>query len=318
MVRASELLLPGYQRQDGAITLHLNGDRIDPYFASKALLMSYATGLDVQRSATAWIEWAIQQQHSDGLFYRICLENNAYHDCGPADADDAMLAVWVELLTTVAPASGMSSHWQQSMQKAYRYLTTVLYDRQKKIFWISTAQRVGLFMDNTEVYSALRSLSNYYSRLGDKERAGAIMRKSDVLHQNIILQFWLPIEKKFRASMQQYENHGFYPDQTAQIIPLLADFKTPLNNDQRLYSDWMTENKKAWHEQATNDYPWGLIAVAAAKRDDWATVSCWLSHASAFRHGERWNVLEEAVFQGLMSRPEVPGEPEKLINCTSE
>jgi hypothetical protein len=318
MVQAAELLLHGYQRQDGAITLYQNGDRIDPYFASKALLIAHATGLDVQRSATAWIEWAIRQQRSDGLFYRICIKNDAYHDCEPADADDAMLAVWIELLTTFSPTSRMPGHWQHSMRKAYLFLTTSLYDRQRKIFLISRSQSVGLFMDNTEVYSALRSLSNYYSRLGDKGRVEHIARQSNALHHNIILQFWLPTEKKFLVSTQHFEQHGFYPDQTAQITPLLADFETPTKNDQQLYVDWMTENKKAWFAQAANDYPWGLIAVVAAKRDDWAMVSCWLSHASAFRQGVRWNVLEEAVFKALISRQEVPVETEKSTNCASE
>lgn len=316
--QAAELLLPGYQRQDGAITLHLNGDRIDPYFASKALLVAHTIGLDVQRSAIAWIEWEIKQQDKDGLFHRVCLNNDAYRVCEPADADDAMLAVWIELLTTFSPASGMPDHWQKSLRKAYTYLTTVLYDRKKKIFLISRSQRVGLFMDNTEVYSALRSLSNYYLGLGDKGRADHIALQTKTLYQHIILQFWMPTEKKFRASLQDYEIHGFYPDETAQIVPLLANFKVPSKNDKQLYSDWLVENRKAWFDQAMHDYPWGLIAVASAQLDDWVTVSCWLSHASAFRHGERWNVLEEAVFQGLISRVEMLSKPEKSINCTSE
>jgi hypothetical protein len=64
----------------------------------------------------------------------------------------------------------------------------------------------------------------------------------------------------------------------------------------------MRAHRKQWLEQTGSDYPWGLIAIAAAEMGDTATVLCWASRAAPFRHGVRWNVLEEAVYRAVETR----------------
>lgn len=314
-VQSTELQLVGYQRQDGAILLHRDGGRVDPYFSSKALLVAGAEGLDIRQTARAWIDWAITQQHGDGRFARICAKDNTYYDCEPADADDAMLAVWIELLTTVSRGAEMPRHWQRSLHNAYSYLMTILHDRQTGLFWISRTQRVSLFMDNMEIYTALRSMADYYLHFGDKDRAQRVGQQAEDLRKRIIERFWLPAENRFRASTQDYDAHGFYPDETAQIVPLLMDFEMPNGNDSNHYAEWMQRNRQAWFEHAATDYPWGLVAIVAAKQHDWQTVSCWLFHAGTYRYGHQWNILEEAVFQGLTARREAMFGAEKNTGC---
>eukprot|EP00952_Eustigmatos_sp_NYUAD-ZCMA_P001332 5991-Eustigmatos_ZCMA.PRE.1 len=95
---AVELHMPGYQRPDGAITTYLSGDSIDPYFATKALLVAQDAGLDNAAAARRWINWLLPQQLADGRFERYCLKGERFLPCRPADADDALLATWMELL----------------------------------------------------------------------------------------------------------------------------------------------------------------------------------------------------------------------------
>ncbi len=313
---AVEFVMPGYQRPDGAITVLFNGNLIDPYFATKALLTAQQAGMQTDRAAHDWIEWAISHQQEDGLFSRICINGAEYRRCATADADDAMLAVWIELLISISPAREMPRHWQRSLLKAHSYLKSSLYDRGQKIFLISTTNRVGLLMDNLEVYRALKSLGHYYSVLGDTGRAELLARQVNELRAGIMLQFWQPTLFQFRPSTQTLADSSFYPDHIAQLMPLLTGFDVPILRSSELYSSWMEMHKKAWFDQVSDDYPWGLIALVAAEVGDWRRVGCWLTHATPFRHGKHWNVLEEAVFQGLLSNPAARAKMGPANDCS--
>lgn len=296
---AAELTLPGYQRGDGAIVLHYGGDRIDPYFASKALLVAKAAGLNVDVAAKAWVEWVITQQLEDGRFFRMCIDGANYLHCEKADADDALLAVWIELLLSIASEEGMPTHWHKSWQQASNYLFSLLFDRKRGIFYISRSERVGLLMDNVEVYSALNTTADYYARKGDAGRAQLMRQRATQLNKDIVQTFWQPQQHVFAVSTEEYEHHGFYPDAVAQLYPLLARMTAPGHDARSIYRDWMQEHQQAWLEQGKHDYPWGLVALLANQMEDRASVGCWIEHAQPLRHGQRWNVLEEVVFQGL-------------------
>ncbi len=298
-VVAAELTLQGYQQQDGAIMLHHGGDRIDPYFASKALLVAKAAGLDVDAAAKAWIEWAITQQLEDGRFDRMCRDENSYRHCEKADADDAMLAVWIELLLSIAPADEMPVHWHKSWQRASSYLLSLLFDRHLGIFLVSRNERIGLLMDNVEVYSALNSMADYYNRKGDAGRSQLMSQRASQLAKRIVQTFWQPLQGVFSVSTEEYEKHGFYPDAVAQLYPLFAGLATPGRDAWLVYRDWMQTHEQAWLAQGKHDYPWGLVALLASQMGDDTSVDCWFKHARPLRHGQHWNVLEEVVYQGL-------------------
>ena len=297
---SAELDLPGYQRHDGAMTVHINGDTIDPYFATKALLAAQEAGLDIRRSGVKWIEWALQHQRTDGSFDRFCRKDEGYIVCAHADADDAMMAVWIELLIKLTPPAGMPSSWETSLRMASRYLSG-LYDKGTGIYFISNTLRVGLLMDNVEVYSAQNTLRKFYSASGDAVRAHIIANEAAQLRKNIVRVFWQPRLKNLRVSTQKNTKSGFYPDQVAQLYPLIANMPIPLDKN-TTYTRWMASNRQAWLWRTDIDYPWGLVALAASKMGDRDTVDCWLAHAHPLRHGQHWNILEETLYQAFTAR----------------
>src|SRR5690348_13248313 len=104
----SSSFAPGpFQHRDGALALAPNGNYAEPYFATKALLVSGEAGLDVHDASVAWIKWLLPRQRSDGRFDRYCEANGAWTPCGAADADDSMLAMWIQLLYRTAGDEGL-------------------------------------------------------------------------------------------------------------------------------------------------------------------------------------------------------------------
>ncbi|CAM2140611.1 conserved exported protein of unknown function [Pararobbsia alpina] len=296
--RARPLDLNGlYQRPDGAITVLINGDVIDPYFSSKALLSAAYLNVDARATTQAWIHWLLAYQHPDGRFDRYCIKAGQYSRCKEADADDAMMAVWIELLLRSAPAGEMPPRWRDSIEKSHRYLTT-LRDPRTGVYQISRTLPVALLMDNVEIYSALRTLAEY--RANEHDEAGAKQAKADAdaLGRAILTTFWSP-DRGFRASTQVVNDSDFYPTRVAQLFPLMSDMPVPGQNRAATYRKWMRENCRTWLSMPTHDYPWGLVALAAYKAGDTETAACWHATAGAYRHGAHWNVLEETVYVAI-------------------
>jgi len=299
--RADELDLNGYQRADGAITIHPGGAFVDPYFATKALLAAHDAGLDVRRAAARWIDWALQRQRPDGGFDRYCRKDDTLVACARADADDAVAAVWIELLAKLAPPEGLPAAWQNSLQRANQLLASLL-DKTSNVYFISAEQPVGLLMDNIEVYTALKAMAALHLRTGNQEGAKTLAYQADYLANNIARVFWQPCRNQFRVSTQLHETHGFYPDQVADIFPVMGDMRVVHGDHAAVFDQWLQQNRDTWFRQAASDYPWGLIALAAEKLARPQTVGCWLALARKLRNGKHWNVLEEAAFQALSAR----------------
>jgi cytoskeletal protein CcmA (bactofilin family) len=295
--QAVELAWPGYQAEDGAITVHYQGESVDPYFAAKALLAAQETGVDSGRAAAAWIDWALRHQRPTGAFDRYCRHGRAFVACAPTDADDSALALWIELLIRFAPAGGMPQTWRASLARANEQLQS-LRDPRLGVYRISARQPVALLMDNIEVYSALRALAGYYEQSGDGGRALFWHKRATALRDGIQRVF-RNADGSFRVSTQDQPTVAFYPDRVAQLFPLLADMALTDSARALRYSEWLAANRAEWFAMTEADYPWGLAAMAAHKAGDDNTVSCWRAHAAPFRYGKHWNVLEEAIFIGL-------------------
>lgn len=306
---AAELQLNGlYQRPDGAITVRVNGAGIDPYFAAKALLAASDAQLDAHQAARAWIAWLLPRQRPGGGFDRYCVKNGQYSACAEADADDAMMATWIELLARFAPPDGMPATWELSLNRAGTHLDTLL-DRPAGVYEISSSQHVALLMDNVEIHSAFQALAAYYVRHADYTHAGPWSQRADRLASAILKVFWRGAQSGFRASTQRITDTSFYPAKVAQIFPLLSGIQVPEQSSETIYAQWMRKYGKTWLQLAGTDYPWGLIALIAFRMNDWSTVACWHARSSPYRHGTHWNVLEESLYLAFESRTADPVAP---------
>lgn len=309
---AEQLSLPYYQRPDGAITVRLHGDRVDPYFAAKALLAAREAKIKADEAALAWIRWAMPLQRADGSFDRFRLQDGEYFPYARADADDATLALWMELLVTFAPSDALPSRWERSFSKASRNLER-LRDKRTGVYQISKTIPVALLMDNVEVYSALKAAAKYYARAGKPLKGKKFDGQAKKLKKSIISVFWQS-GRGFRASTQDRSGNDFYPDQVAQLFPLLEGIESPEGSNQLVYASWMTKYRKSWVQQASLDFPWGIVALAADKMGDVKTVECWRALSAPFRHGKNWNVLEEALYTAFEGRT---GTKRSVPICTN-
>src|SRR5436305_10617093 len=212
----------GYQHPDGAISLHHNGDFIEPYFATKALLLAQEAGLDVHQSVQHWIQWLLPRQQKDGRFGRYCRKPGSdWKMCSIADADDSMLALWLQLIYTNAPDSGLPQEWQQSAKRAKASLDGLRNGR-LGVYHVSRENHVALFMDNVEVYSALEAIARAEERFGQTAQAAATRKEAENLDLSIQRVFWNKHAEWFRPSIQK-NRPEFYPDVVAQVYPWLAD-----------------------------------------------------------------------------------------------
>lgn len=289
-----------FQLPDGAMTLNADGKYVEPYFATKALIVAQDGGLDIRQPALAWINWELARQRPDGLFRRFCRASAQWRDCAPADADDAMLALWMQLLYRMSPAGGMPAAWQRSVDLSAKQLEK-LYNHRLGVYHISRRNHVALFMDNVEVYAAWKDIACEQTRLGESDDATRTNARADKLRASIDHVFWNHREKRFDPSMQK-DRPAFYPDDVAQIYPWLANMGVPGEDAREAWDQWKHAFGAGWIERRYDKHPWGLVALAAEKVGDSNTAACWTSHSDPLRSSDSWNVLEEAVWQALHAR----------------
>jgi hypothetical protein len=306
--------LSGYQGEDGAITVSYQGNSIDPYFATKALLLAADGGFDITIAGRKWVDWLMAQQREDGLFerYRRNTDTGRWESYARTDADDAMLALWMELLTRLSPHGGKK--WQDSFDRAAAQLEA-LY-QPEGIYHISTELHVGLVMDNIEIYAAFRRMSRDYKHMGSNKNAKLYAHKADALKDNIIKVFLKPETSSFAVSTQtRTDPEAFYPDKVAQLFPL---FYFPYVNENTVaYKKWIGENREAWHAMREKDYPWGIVAIAALRLGDSDTAFCWKTKAEPMRYGKQWNILEEMSLQYVV-RQLFLHPPHAKVACVTE
>jgi hypothetical protein len=288
-----------FQAPGGAMVLNPGGNYVEPYFATKALIVAQDGGLDIHEAASAWINWILPRQRADGLFRRFCGDGGKWRDCAPADADDSMLALWMQLLYRMAPGTGMPADWQHSITLSAKQLEK-LYNRRLGLYHVSKRDHVALLMDNVEVYAALKDVSQAQSRLDDPAAPATSARAR---HLEIAIQrvFWSRHAHRFRPSMQK-TRPAFYPDVVAQVYPWLAGMSGPGQDPRQAWAEWKHNYGAAWIERKYDTHPWGLVAQAAEKLGDLDAAACWTAQSNSLRGSSSWNVLEEAVWQSLRAR----------------
>lgn len=207
-----------------------------------------------------------------------------------------MLALWMQLLYRMAPSNGMPAEWQRSLTLASKQLAKLRNGR-LGVYHVSRLNHVALFMDNIEVYAALKDVARGQSRLHDPV-AAATDARADQLETAIRRIFWDRRTGRFRPSMQK-SRPAFYPDVVAQVYPWLADVSGPGQDPRQVWQQWRQTFGAGWIERRYDTNPWGLVALAAEKLGDTSSAACWTSQSDSLRGGSSWNVLEEAVWQSL-------------------
>ncbi|OGI42396.1 MAG: hypothetical protein A2150_04680 [Candidatus Muproteobacteria bacterium RBG_16_64_11] len=304
-----------YQDREGAITVYARGDFVDPYFATKALLAADAAGLDVRAAAGAWIGWLLPRQLPDGRFERYCRTDSEWTACLEADADDALLALWLELLHTMAPWHGLSPEWEQSRARAEQHLAG-LRDERLGVYVISHANPVALLMDNTEVYGALRAIARRLMFAGRWIAAHRVFAHADALERAILEVFWSGGAGGFRISTQLSETNEFYPDVVAQLYPAMSGMPAP-TTPAEAWRHWRERHASSWVTLEVDEFPWGLVALTAYRHGDADIAQEWLGRAEPLRNTPRWNILEEAIYQGLAYRIDPSGIFETELSADS-
>jgi hypothetical protein len=312
--RASLALGP-YVQPDGAITVFPDGRTVEPYFAIRALLAADALGLDVQPAATNWIRWQSERLRQDGKFARYCRQpGGAWSVCGAADADDAALAVWLQLLHAVPPAPSDVAGRRAMMRSADSALRALL-DVGSGVYRVSPTLPVSLFMDNIEIANAFDAIAARQRTTGDARGAAVSRTRAAALRRAIDRVFWDSTARAYRITTQTIPAapRVFYPDFVAEGYASFFGYGSPVEGAPVQFARWMTAYGSGWLGARDREYPWGLIAMAAERYGDRQSVECWLGQAISLRHGARWNVLEEAVLQGLLP---VVGKGGAVPPCT--
>jgi hypothetical protein len=288
-----------YQEADGALLLNPGGDAIEPYMATKALLAAQDAGLDIRRAAFPWIRWLLARQRPDGRFNQYCRAGkNQWRTCGPADADDSMEALWLQLLYRLAPNTGIPTEWLDSVGKSQAQLFA-LHSRRWGVYRIARDKHAGLLMDNVEVYAALTDMARAERRFGNGAAARQLDSKARNLANAIEHIFWDKRARRFFFSTQRVRHGGFYPDAVAQTYAWSNDMPTPEGDVSAAWRRWLTDYAGDWLSRRSVPDPWGLLALTALHLGDDDTAACWLAQAAPARGGRHWNIIEEAAFQAV-------------------
>jgi hypothetical protein len=282
--------LTGFMQADGAVTTLRGGDIVDPYFAVQALLLAEENGLDATADTKRWMAWLAPRQKLDGTFDRFCRAGTEWVGCKHADADDALLAMWMKLLHSAgAPGELLKTSLQRSETALER-----LYDRSRGVYLVSPTVRYSLFMDNLEVWSFRAS-----------QRSPAGQAKARRLQRSIHDVFWHPRSQRFLVSTQPEQAAmppAFYPDAVAQIYPLLFAYPALPATARGYYQTWMKAHRATWLSQGPHDFSWGVIALIALRQDDLESARCWLRDTAHLRHSNHWTVSDEVTRQILEAR----------------
>ena len=255
------------------------------------MLLARENGLDISLYAEKWADWLIARQRLDGSFDRFCRTGPIWLGCKSADADDALLAIWMKFLDTMPRQLNEKPSWRKSYDAAAKTLAQ-LRDPKRGVYIVSGLFPHGLFMDNLEIWSYKTTRAGYLQSVEAREFARAIRST-----------FWDAKSSRFLVSTQPEQkdlSHTFYPEHVAQIFPLLFDFPLLPDDSHRYYRQWMKLHRATWLEQVKTDYAWGLLAFLAWKEHDRTSAQCWLRESLPYQQTGHWTVTDEVVAQILM------------------
>ncbi len=297
----ASLSLSGYADAAGAIAVQHQGGTVDPYFTLQALLLARQHGLDTRTYDVPWARWLLARQKPDATFDRFCRTGPTWTACKTADADDALLALWMRFIDSLPPAVRQEPAFVRSQAVAGATLQR-LVSPPTGVYLVSPVYMHGLFMDNLEVWTY------------QPAHAAAQNPQRPSFAASIQQVFWDEAQQRYHVSTQpeqKNEAHRFYPDAVAQIFPHTVGFPLIPGGAGRHYRRWMKQHRAEWLRQVETDFAWGLIATVALQQGDLASVRCWQHKALLARHSPHWTVTDEVVQQILQARDIRPLPPEK-------
>jgi hypothetical protein len=174
------------------------------------------------------------------------------------------------------------------------------------VFQINTDTPVALLMDNAEIansYSERARLARLHHEPRTAQRLNAESARLVAAMPKVF-----PSDDGLPAASTQTDRQtAFYPD---QVLPMfLEEERVPTAGFSPAvlsYDSWMARYRQPWLTGDADAFPWGLVALVADRHKDEPTVDCWLQRAETLRHGPHWNVLEEAVWQSLLTHRSFP------------
>ena len=284
--------LAGYQDRDGAIAVQEDGDTVDPYFALQALLLAQRNGMDIEAPARRWVAWLLPRQKPDATFDRFCRRANVWAPCKTADADDALLSMWMQLLEALPGELRGNATWRRS-HAASAVALERLKDAASGLYQVSPIYPHALLIDNLEVAWRLAPGSPQARRLSSAIRAA----------------FWDAGLRRFRVTTQPHQpGDAFYPEAVAQIFPLVTRSPALPLDAAVHYRAWMDAYRGRWLAQGRDDFAWGIIATVSLAQGDRPTAACWLREALPLRGGPHWTVGDEVARQ-LLAHAKVAAAP---------
>lgn len=294
---SAALDLSAYQRPDGAITVHPQEGRVDPYFAIKALWAARQMGDAAAPETHAWINWLLPRQKVNGSFARYCEQPSGWQACDEPDADDSLLAMWIELLHEAAPRN-MPPAWAASVRRAETALQQ-LQDPRTGVYRAGPRISDALLMDNAEVYAALRRVGELQKQAGDSREGERHLAQARALRLAMAKVFQPNGKELLRWSSGDDSSITFYPYALGHLYPWLHGMNTEGFGTIMSWQNWLDRYGEQWLTRSGDSYAWGLVALLALRQGSYPMVRRWLDNAVALRGGADWNVLEDAVMQGL-------------------
>lgn len=309
-----------FERGGGALITNVHApDEVDPYFALKALWVGHRMGLDVSRSWPAWAAWMVDHQDPDGRWGRWRLEGAHARREREADADDALLALWLQCVAELGLPEALRARHKAGLRLAETYLHNRLFDARLGVFKVFAHDDAHLWMDNIEVWSAMLSLAQAdLSWCEGLPSPGVWQGRADALARSMSRVFRAHGGAAPQVSTQHLPGPAqFYPHLVTGPFAWLHDW--PGGGDASLrMAVWAARHEALWVEQARTDYPWGLLAVAAWRDGEVRLAERWLQRTRAQRGGLRWNILEEAAYQGLFASLEAVSAPLLAVSKLDE
>ena len=284
-----------FRTTDGAYTVSVGGDVVDPYFVNKALIIALESGAGVSAEVNAWLGWLLPRQRADGGFDRYCgAQKRQWRACMPADADDAMAATLIQLIALAEQrkllGNDIAQPARRASARARQHLTTML-DRPSSLYRVFANRPVYYLMDNAEVYTALLASGESSAA----RQLATAMRRGFVKNGR-----WQP-------AIPAYDKPSFYP----HILANSYLWQGKLVDTAEAGADmaaWLAQHSRSWLNREHDRFAWGLVAWNIATLAP-AEAGCWRRSVHPLPSGVGWTVLDAFADQALARRG-------IAINCT--
>lgn len=320
--------LSAFQRSDGALCMMPGSDWVDPYFALKALVLASTFGAQLGNSWPRFARYITTIQDGAGLIPRelgqastapaaksqglLRKQRSAVstQTRSQADADDALLALWLQAGSLLPSPAGLpASTMQESQLRAAAMLQGPLWNQTLGLTRVFQQQETYLLIDNLEVWNAVQQLARSSPWVG----LTALRRRLPSAQE------WSRLESRLRQGIQQQFpglqtlnpawcapaapwELRLYPDGTAAPLLWMAQrgiSPAASSTPSARLAAWYSVYRDVWQASIQNEYPWGLLALSAYLEGQRSIAASWVKQAATAKAQGRWHIMEEVLLQVL-------------------